>query len=470
MSGQKKLEWQDYILEDIKGTAYDIYDQMNQAVPIYNKIITKDLIFSIYKSLLFSIQKIDNVDFFQYLAFLDEEKKEKRLMNLFDDMINIKKENFSSKNLFLRTEYKHKYYERVLKIRIKIQMEDWNYRNLAKDINSFLQTREILKIMFNKLSTMDKKKKDYIQCPECSTKWLTKETDNCPRCDQSEKLTLYLRFCNVMHVVGDMDKFYKQLDPATFKIIEDNWKLISQYFKNMEIKRANVSLLKMKKKYGMPQYNNIIKISGGVDFLPENYIVFNKKYNVAIMPNSIELNLRDATNTENGVFISDLNELEFKLCEKLLLPPRKIIFNDIKPKMPILMYLDATDCNISKVNIEPKNFPFLETIILDRNPLKKYEDIEILTKIETLREISVNNTIMEAEREVYEVEKKLNKFKITLSYNYYLMGKLPHTIETEMAGEIDDKVKFLKRKHMTFEQSPVGSEVDDENESSSNFL
>lgn len=448
----KKQALKDIINEELKNEGANLYKQLMEIRPNYKKYFTEDLIYNINKCLMFSIQ-YNNI--FEYMIFFDEKTKEDTLENLFQNMINIKKEGFFSKNLFVRTKNKYEYYERVLNFRIKIQTIDWNYRHLAGDVNVFLQTREIIKLMYNKMKTMDHYKKDYLSCPVCSTKWLTSEKEDCIRCKEDERRTMFLRLCNVFKVLGDMEKFYNNLDKKTLAVLEDNWEEIKQYFKDIEIKRNNNIILRMKKTYGLPQYNEIIKKDGGDWRIEDDIKIFNKKYNLAVVTGTLKIDLKNATNATTQNFINDLNSIKFNFCEEFLLARKKIKLNDFKPQMRCLKYIDATGCNIKTIKLDNKYFPSLEVIILDENPIENYEDIISLTLIQSLKEISVERTIMEGNRNVYEIEKELKIFKIKLTYSSYMIGRVPKSYIKEAEGEEDKQLQLLMRKRLAFDDSPI---------------
>ena len=154
-----------------------------------NKIITKKLFFDIYIALIISIP-FPNI--FEIYEEIDREK-DKILQNLYDDFLNLKKINFSSKDFKKKIQNKSDYYERAYKIRIKIQNCEFNYHNLAKGTVQFVQAREIIKIQNEYIQ---KNKIGDIQCQGCGTKWLNNEKDKCPVCEKEEDLNMYLTFVN----------------------------------------------------------------------------------------------------------------------------------------------------------------------------------------------------------------------------------------------------------------------------------
>jgi rubrerythrin len=208
----------------IREVSDDLFEQLSSK---NSKIITKDLVFHIYLALVISIVNFDIFDFF------DNDNKNinnEYFQNKYDDLINIKKDNFSAKDLKKRTEAKYNYYERAIKIRSEIQNRIWSYHNLDSDTATFLRTRELTKIMYNRTKTMESKKQ-YYKCYVCSTKWLDNENDLCPRCEKDNDLSMFIAISNYFCVISDMDNFYKNLNPDTEKVLLDNCGYITEYFR-----------------------------------------------------------------------------------------------------------------------------------------------------------------------------------------------------------------------------------------------
>ena len=209
-------------LQQIKEVSDDIFEKLESP---NNKIITKNFVFEIFLALIISIPLPNIFDFF--LEHIDN-NEEKWLLNLYNDLLNLQKINFFSKDLKKRIFSKHEYYEKVFKIRVKIQNFEFNYHNLGGSTANFLRAREILNIEFNHIN---KNKLGNIKCLNCNTKWLFSETDKCPTCEKENDLEMYIIISNFFKVVGDMTKFYEVLDPKTMDTLCDNWIYIQNYFK-----------------------------------------------------------------------------------------------------------------------------------------------------------------------------------------------------------------------------------------------
>lgn len=433
------------IIEDSKkfkdeelGQLREITGDICEELDIKNdKIITKSFIFSILLALVISIP-IPN--FFDFLNENIKNNPESWLKNAYDDYLNLKKDDFSAKSLKKRVSARSNYYEKAFKIRAKIQNTEWTYHNLDKDVTKFIQGRETTKLMVNKVSLMNNKK-TYYPCPVCSTKYLDSETDNCPRCEKDNDISMFIKICNTFYILGDMEIFYNNLDEKTGNILLDNWKYIGDFFNKKRIKKNHDIWCKNRKEYGLQQYNKIIKPEGGDWGLQEPEIKeFNKKYDMALVKGILTIDLKNCKNGALPEFTKELSSIHFPFCEELILPPRKININDLKPDMPFLIRLKANNCGIKNIDLDPQYFPQLKYIHLENNEITKYDDIKNLKKIKNLKIIELYGNPIEKTKEIYIAE---NNFRYNIELRYDINRKYNPNKKIEM--ESDSEVIKLKQ-------------------------
>ena len=401
-----------------------------------NRIITKNFIFNIFLALISSIP-IPNI--ISYLNNFDGEKKDKHLVNLYDEYLNLKQINFNSKNFKIKTKVKYDYYEAAFKKRIRIQNITWDYAALDKDVTKFIQARETVKITYIRAKDMVDKK--YFQCPTCSTKWLDTPDQKCPRCSQKDELSMFIKISNILCVLGDMETFYKELDKTTKDILYDNWKHVLNFFENKRNKRKSKLWSEYRSTYGLPQYEKIIKPEGGDWRLEPEMIEFNKKYNVAFVSGSQVLDFTEAKNLKNYDIIADLNKLNFPFCCKLRIENSKLKINDFKPQMIRLEEIYFNNCHIKDANLESKYFPNVRILDLQNNLIESYDDIKNLINIESLRIIVLIGNPIETKKDIYISE---DKFKQKIEIRYDPRRKYPSRARLE---ESDSEIKELINKN-----------------------
>lgn len=423
----------------------DLYEHMSCK---NSKIITKDLVFQIYLTLIISIVNLDILQIFDYD---DKNITEKYLQDKYDDLLNIKKINFSSKDLKKRTEAKYFYYEKAIKLRSEIQNRKWSYHNLDSDAATFIRTRELTKIMYNKTKTMDSKK-EYLKCYNCGTKWLENENDNCPRCDKENDLTMFVRLCDYFCVMSDMENFYNNLNKETENFILDNWAYIDEYFRK-ELRRNYADWYNnIKREKGEQQYKKICKRPDVEKTLPEEFKSFNKKYNLALEPQFLELDLRDAEmyyREDKESFLNNLSTLYFPCVQNVILPERKIDFNSFKPDMPFLTKIIARGCQIKKINLDETKFKKLKYLELQRNNIETIQDIESLLKIKSLKVIDVHNNPIEEKNEIFRAEDLFSSLNKELRYNMNVKLFKRRDIDNES----DSELREIQKKYIDYDES-----------------
>ena len=434
-------------INKIKEISNDFYEELN---PQDSKIITKTFVFNIFFSLVFSIPISNIFDFFDKNG---KNNTEKWLQNVYDDYLNIPKKDFSAKDLKKRTESRFFYYEKAFKLRAQIQNMEWTYHNLDKDVTKFIQGRENTKLIINKVKSMEPKK-EYIQCYNCSTKFLIDEKDECPRCKMDQDLSMFIKLSNIFCILGDMETFYNKLDKETTDHLINNWDKILRFFEKKRIKRNQNLWCQKRKEYGLQQYNKIIKLDGGDWGIDPDIKEFNRKYDVALLKGFLEIDLRNAKNANNPEFIKDLNMIHFPLCTKLYLPPRNIIINDLRPNMLLLNEIHANNCNIKEINLDAKYFPRLTLLFLENNKIEKYINIEKLINIKTLRVIDLHDNPIVYTKEIYISEKEMKYNDIEIRYNY--QRKINPNKELEI--ESDEEIIKLKKKYLDWKSDDSDSD------------
>ena len=429
-------------IDEIKRVSDIIYDDLNV---LDNRIITKNFIFYLVLALISSIP-IPSI--ISYLNKHDNENNEKYILNLYNEYKFLKKENFNSKNIQIKTKAKYEYYEKAFQKRIRIQNINWDYAFLDRDVSSFIQAREIIKITYFNIKNLTKK--DYLPCPICSTKWLKNLQEDCPRCSKQDELTMFIKISNILCILGDMDLFYKNLEKKTKAILYDNWKHVLSFFENKRNKRKHTLWSYYRSEYGINQYNKIIKIEGGEWGHDKNLIEFNKKHNLALVEGTIKIDLSEGTGFKNDNFLDNLEKIRFPFCDTLTLPavPLDSKLNNFKPNIPKLINLDASNCLIKEINLKKDFFPLLRKINLDNNLIEKYENIKDLKNIETLRLIDLNNNPIEKTNEIFRTEKLFGR---SIEIRYNTLRKYNNTKWID--EETDEDLKRIAKENIYFNES-----------------
>lgn len=426
-------------IDAIKEVSEDIYEEFGSTS---SKLITKNLVFEIYLALLISIPG-ENI--FLWIKEIDIKGKDKILQNLYDDYLSIKKENFSSRILQKKVQGKYDYYEQAYRKRAKIQNYEFNYHNLANSTSNFIQAREIIKIE-NKF--LKRNKPGPICCKVCGIKWLTSETDACPTCEKANDISMFVTLCNYFNVLGDMEQFFNALHPQTYEYILDNWNEIKNFFKQKSIKKRQDKWNKLVSKYGSQQYKKIIKPDGGDWGLNDDIKEFNAKYNLALITGTLDIDMRNAKNALLPEFISDFNSIKWPFADKLRLPERAIDINNIRPQARFIKEIWACNCKIKTISLDPQYFPNLKIINLENNIIENYDDIKALEKIKSLKVINVLNNPIEANKEIFNAERKLRD-DIELRYN----PNLKYSTQARIDAEQDPEVKKIMEQNLDFDES-----------------
>ena len=124
------------------------------------------------------------------------------------------------------------------------------------------------------------KEKNYISCLNCKTKWLLNDKDDCPRCRKINDIGMFIKLTNYFCILGDMKKFYDNLDPKTSATLYDNWNYILNFFEKKRRQRYHYTWNQKKVEYGVEQYKKIIKFDQGDWGIGTELKEFNKKYNL----------------------------------------------------------------------------------------------------------------------------------------------------------------------------------------------
>ena len=435
-----KISFSDEEMESIKDIAEVIHKKLGSPD---NQILNKNFIFNIFFALL-SASAIGSI--FEFYYEFEDEEKDKILMNLYDDLINLKKDGFASKDLIKRTETRYNYYEKAIKLRSKIQATEWKYHNLHKDTAQFIQGRELAKLLYSKTSLMNKKEK-YIPCPVCNTKWLKSETENCLRCDKENDISMFIKLCTTFEIIADMDTFYECLEKNTSETLYNNWNYILSYLEKYRIDRKGSLLAYRREKYGREQFSKIVKYDRGSWRIDEDFFNFNKKYNTAFLQGTLELKFENAHNMNTEEFMKDLNKLHFTLCTKIIFSNKKIILNLFKPNMLLLKTIKADNCGLHNLDLDPQYFPELNELVIDNNEIQSYEDIKNLNKLSKLGIISIYGNPIENTLDIYRLEKEFFKINIRYSYRRKFISK------DRIKFEEDPDVKEIMEKNIDFNES-----------------
>lgn len=390
-----------------------------------NKILNEKVVSDIYIALVNSIQINDVFEFFKK----NEKNIENVLKNLYDDLLNLKKINFTAKNLLTRIKSKYEYYEKSFKIRTKIQNLQFDYHKLKSSTSNFLRAREIVKIEYEYIQN---NKIGDVHCIGCGTKWLKTELDYCPICDKENDLNMYLVISNFFHIVGDMKSFYKSLPEDTEKILLDNWTYIHDFFRTTT-RSLVTSLWKMMiEKQGYNQYFKLIKQDKGYA-ISEKLFDFNAKYNTNILDNDEVLDLREAKwpNTED--FFKDLNKINFEFCKTIKFGKR-ITLSEFKPDMPNLEVIEAKDCHLKEIDLDPKYFQKLRRIHIDDNEIATYDSIKNLRNLPNLKVIDVHGNPIERCGELWKLDKNMENVEIR--YDHRLRALDNRKVDEESDPEL----------------------------------
>ena len=309
---EEKKELSKKDLEALSPIIDEVYAEIDPQSP---KVISKEFVAGIFIAL---IKSVPIKNFVSFCQLHDKYDNTEWLENLYWDYMSIKKEDWNSKDLKKRVRGKYNYYKKAFKIRVKIHNIQWEFRGLDKGLRNFIEGKEIIYISYDKIQTMGKEK--YISCGNCKTKWLLNDQDKCPRCDQMNDIAMFIKLTNYFCILGDMRTFYNNLDAKTSKILYDNWDYILKYFEKKRRQRYHYTWNQKKVEYGIEQYKKIIKFDQGDWGIGTELKEFNKKYNLALVSGSLEINFNDATNTRTEDFLGDVAKLRFPLCTTLTLP------------------------------------------------------------------------------------------------------------------------------------------------------
>lgn len=392
-------------LGKIREIAGEIYKEMGS--PVTN-FLDKNLIINIYITLIISIPFPNIFEIFKKI----EKNKDNELKFLYDDLINLKKENFSSKDFKKKIYAKYNYYEKAFKIRCKIQNFEYNYHNLGKDIANFIQAREFIKIQYNYIST---KKIGDISCKICNTKWLKEENEECPTCKKENDIAMFVILSSFFNVISDMENFFNNLDKETENKLFDNWGKIKLFLKKQNKIKNNKNWYNKIKEYGKAQYNKIIKLDKENE-INEKFLNFNKKYNLALTKDIEEIDLSDAKNINVETFFKDLNELDLYNCKKITFPQKHFNINNFKPNAPNLEIIKATNGFLKEINLDENFFKKLRILNLENNQIQCFKDLENLKKIKTLKLITLLGNPIEVNTEIYKLEEYLKDIEIRYDY------------------------------------------------------
>lgn len=418
---------------------YTEMEVLNQA------IISYDFIYGIFIAL---IKSVPIKNFVKFCMVHEKYDNSEYLEILYRDYSEMEKRNWNSKDLKKRTEAKYKYYKRAFKLRCKIQNVQWDYRDLDKKIKNFIEGKEDVYIAYKKVQTMEKR--DYQCCLTCNTKWLKDDKDICPRCEKVNDLAMFIKLTNYFCVLGDMEKFYNSLDDKTSKILYDNWDYILKYFEKKRRQIYHKNWTRKVVEYGIPQYNKIIKLDGGEWALDPEFKEFNKKYNMALVSGTFQIDFNKATSTTKEDFLSDISKLRFPFCKLLILPEVqfKSNLNLFEPNMPKLVHLVAKNCYLKEVDLKVDSFPYLKELNIDDNLIEKYDNIKNLINIESLKIVTIFGNPIEKTNEIYIAEKAFG-MNIDLRYNY----NRKYMTKINIDEESDSEIKEIEKKWIDFSDS-----------------
>lgn len=418
---------------------YTEMEVLNQA------IISYDFIYGIFIAL---IKSVPIKNFVKFCMVHEKYDNSEYLEILYRDYSEMEKRNWNSKDLKKRTEAKYKYYKRAFQLRCKIQNIQWTYRNLDKKIRNFIEGKEDVYIAYKKVQTMEKG--DYQCCLTCNTKWLKDDKDICPRCEKVNDLAMFIKLTNYFCILGDMQKFYDNLDDKTSKTLYDNWDYILKYFEKKRRQVYHNTWTKKVVEYGIPQYNKIIKLDGGEWALDPEFKEFNKKYNMALVSGTFQIDFNKATSAGKYDFLSDISKLRFPFCKLLILPEVqfKSNLNLFEPNMPKLVHLVAKNCYLKEVDLKVDSFPYLKELNIDDNLIEKYDNIKNLINIESLKIVTIFGNPIEKTDEIYKAEKAFG-MNIDLRYNY----NRKYMTKINIDEESDSEIKEIEKKWIDFSDS-----------------
>ena len=429
---------------------------------VTDKIVTKEFFFQVFFALILSIPTID---FFENWAKYskkpentpkkakkdpenvesggegDEEEgenEEKELKNLYFQLTKVSDKGTKSKLLLQRTEAKSRYYEECYQLRLIIQNAQFDFCGLGATTATFLQGREITKIQKQQIKEFGIGPE---KCRNCGTKWLQERDGKCLRCEKDNSIQFFISLCCYFQVLGDCERFWSFLDPQTHNIIADHGDHIRAFFKKSQNKTKNDYWNGLRKEYGEKQLKLIRK--EGVEKIAEkpDFKEFNCKYGLALTGEEKELDLSEAKNARKEEFCEDLSLLEFPFVEKLIFPRRKIDINAFKPNMPRLKILEANECEIKQIELDPEYFWNLYRISLKGNKIESFTDFRNLTRIPSLKFIDLHDNPFEYTEEIKDTRRLLfSSYKIELRYSIELMYK---TKEQRIEEESDEEIKEL---------------------------
>lgn len=449
MELKEKVELSKKDLEILEPVIDQVYKELNPQSP---NIISREFVAGIFIAL---VKSVPIKNFVSFCILHDEYDNSEWLEDLYTRYTRIEKADWNSKDFKKRVKGKYNYYKKAFKLRAQIHNVEWEYRGLDKGLRNFIEGKEIIYISYDKIQTM--KGKDYISCYNCKTKWLLNDQDKCPRCDKMNDIGMFIKLTNQFCVLGDMRKFYDNLDPKTSTTLYDNWDYILKFFEKKRRQYYHKIWNQKRVEYGVEQYKKIIKYDGDDWGIGKELKEFNKKYNLALVSGSFEIDFNNATNMRTEDFLSDVAKLRFPLCSTLTLPEVKFKanLNAFEPQMPKLVKLVAKGCFLKEVDLKPDAFPSLKEINLDNNLIEKYENIKNLINIPSLRIVSVFSNPIETTNEVYLTEEK---FGNNLELRYDIRKK--YNNPKYFIYESDEEIRELKKKHIDFIDSECSESSD----------
>lgn len=429
---------------------------LDELEPIKSKNIDSDLIvhlcLGIYNSTIFynPIKFHDDVD---------KKGAENYLMNRYNELINLKKTGFDSRNPATRIKSKYEYYHNAFELRSKIQNYEFDYHHLDKDICKFSKAREITRIIYH---WTQKNGIGDVSCPVCNTKILKNELDECPVCKKEKDITLFTALECYFAILGDMHNFYHSLSERIYKKLWDNYDEVLKAFQrvikvyNSQKYRERIAL------YGPKQFRDLV-IQKGILEIEPRLIRFNKKYNLSLTYDDAIIDLSVAKCMINRYamkyeFLPEFCSLPFSVCKKLIMPKFKFNTKDLKVDMPYLEILDLSFCNLYELQLNSENFESLKTIYLTGNNFDTYDSIKCLVKFPKLKYIDIHDTPLEKKPDLYDALEAFKDIKMYLLYN----AKDRRVCKERISDEEDEDVKSILKKDIDFS---ISSDDDNEEES-----
>ena len=189
---QYKNEMSDFNENCIEPLAKDILSSIKIILNKEEMEVFLDIIRSMIKS-------IRAYTLHQLIVSKDEDLK-KQIKTLYDEYIKLDTKYFDSKIKEREITYKNNYYEKAFLRRSFIQMYDWQYKELDKDVGFFIKEYEKYRLYYKSYKKVDWRGKE---CMICENPCVKSNSDMCDFCFEYNTIMVYIRLCKFFKVIGN---------------------------------------------------------------------------------------------------------------------------------------------------------------------------------------------------------------------------------------------------------------------------